>query len=284
MPYSMKQLPPDCIMDRWLARGAITPELLKKLPPKSLISMPRPATNPEIAAFGKIETIRGKRGREFHPDREICRPGLSAEHYREIQGSNRRFMENRLPLFHKRIADGKIRDCHGDLHLQHICLGKEILIFDCIEFNQRFRYSDVAADIAFLLMDLDYHGEPLLSADLASHYLKISQDWPLFLLLNFYKSYRAYVRAKVTCFRLEDPVISAARKKFGPGRSQTLLQPFPLLRPEVEPSRAPDHRRIDRHREIHYRPVPCGSSRVGVVAVGCSPQRAGADLSPGASL
>jgi predicted kinase len=117
-------------------------------------------------------------------------------------------MENQLPLFEKRIAEGKIRDCHGDLHLQHICLGEEILIFDCIEFNERFRYSDVAADIAFLLMDLDFHRQPLLSADLASHYLRISKDWPLFLLLNFYKSYRAYVRAKVTCFRLDDPVLS----------------------------------------------------------------------------
>jgi hypothetical protein len=137
---------------------------------------------------------------------------ISAEFFQEIMESSRRYMQKQLPLFQKRIAGGKIRDCHGDLHLQHICLTEEILIFDCIEFNQRFRYSDVAADIAFLLMDLDFHGYPLLSADLASSYLDISRDWPLFLLLDFYKSYRAYVRGKVISFRLEDPAISTAEK------------------------------------------------------------------------
>jgi predicted kinase len=70
----------------------------------------------------------------------------------------------------------------------------------------------VAADIAFLLMDLDFHGYPLLSADLGSSYLRLSQDWALYLLLDFYKSYRAYVRGKVISFRLDDPAISAAEK------------------------------------------------------------------------
>jgi hypothetical protein len=61
-------------------------------------------------------------------------------------------------------------------------------------------------------MDLDFHQQPLLSAELASHYLTISQDWPLYLLLDFYKSYRAYVRAKVASFRLDDPNISPEEK------------------------------------------------------------------------
>lgn len=208
----MKQLPPDCTMDRWLARKAISSELIEKIAAKIALFHAQAGTNAEIASFGKIETIRRNVEENFIQTAKYVGQVLSAEDYREVQGSNRLFMQNRLPLFHKRLSAGKIRDCHGDLHLQHICLGEEILIFDCIEFNQRFRYSDVAADLAFLLMDLDYHGEPLLSADLVSHYLKISQDWPLFLLLNFYKSYRAYVRGKVFCFRLEDPSISPKEK------------------------------------------------------------------------
>lgn len=208
----MKQFPSDCIMDRWLARGAITLEIVERIAAKIAHFHSRAATNPEIAAFGEIETIRVNVEENFAQTEKYVGRAFSAETYREIQESSRRFMESHLPLFQKRIAEGKIRDCHGDLHLQHICLGEEILIFDCIEFNQRFRYSDVAADIAFLLMDLDSHGEPMLSATLAFHYLKISQDWAIFLLLNFYKSYRAYVRAKVTCFRLDDPVISIANK------------------------------------------------------------------------
>ncbi|HYB19572.1 MAG TPA: AAA family ATPase [Thermodesulfobacteriota bacterium] len=208
----MKQLPSDCTMDRWLARGAVTPEMIEKIAAKIALFHSQAAANPEIAAFGEIETVRVNIEENFTQTEKYVGQALSAEAYREIQENNRRFMENHLFLFRKRVAEGKIRDCHGDLHLQHICLGEEILIFDCIEFNQRFRYSDVAADIAFLLMDLDSHGEPMLSADLASAYLKDSQDWQIFLLLNFYKSYRAYIRAKVTCFRLDDPVISTAEK------------------------------------------------------------------------
>ncbi|MGD0626421.1 MAG: AAA family ATPase [Thermodesulfobacteriota bacterium] len=209
----MKQLPPDCMMDRWLARGAITPALLHKIAAKIAHFHAQAETNSEIASYGDIETIRGNVEENFTQTENYVGLSISAEFFREIQESSRRYIQKQLPLLKKRLAGGKIRDCHGDLHLQHICLTEEIFIFDCIEFNQRFRYSDVAADIAFLLMDLDFHGYPLLSADLASGYLDISHDWPLFLLLDFYKSYRAYVRGKVISFRLDDPAISAAEKK-----------------------------------------------------------------------
>lgn len=208
----MKQLPPDCTMDRWLDRGTLTPEMVEKVAAKLARFHSLAATSPEIAAFGELDIIRGNVEENFTQTERYVGRVLPKDFYRKIQENTRRFMENHLPLFRRRVAGGRIRDCHGDLHLRHICLSDEILIFDCIEFNQRFRYSDVAADIAFLLMDLDYHGSPLLSANLASHYLKISRDWPIFPLLNFYKSYRAYVRAKVSCFRLEDPGIFPSAK------------------------------------------------------------------------
>jgi aminoglycoside phosphotransferase family enzyme/predicted kinase len=208
----MKRLPQDCQMDQWLAKGAITSEVLEKIAAKIAQFHSQAATNPEISSFGEIQTIRGNVEENFSQTEKYVGEALSEESYRQLIEANRRFMEKQRPLFRRRVAAGKIRDCHGDLHLQHICLGKEILIFDCIEFNQRFRYSDVAADLAFLLMDLDYHREPILSAILAFHYLRISQDWPMFLLLDFYKSYRAYVRGKVTSFRLEDPGIPPQEK------------------------------------------------------------------------
>jgi aminoglycoside phosphotransferase family enzyme/predicted kinase len=208
----MRQLPQDCMMDRWLSRGAITPALLHKIAAKIAHFHAQADTNPEIAFYGTIDAIRQNLEENFRQTEKYLGISIPAEFFREIQENAQRFMQNQLPLFNRRIAAGKVRDCHGDLHLQHICLTEEILIFDCIEFNQRFRYSDVAADIAFLLMDLDFHGYPLLSADLGSSYLRISQDWALFLLLDFYKSYRAYVRGKVISFRLDDPAISPAEK------------------------------------------------------------------------
>lgn len=208
----MKRLPRDCMMDQWLAKGAVTPRVIEKVAARIAHFHAQAATNREISKFGDIQTIRGNLEENFSETEKYVGRVLTLGLYREVIEASRRFLEQYLPLFRKRIADGKIRDCHGDLHLQHICLGEEILIFDCIEFNQRFRYSDVGADIAFLLMDLDYHKQPLLSADLASHYLMISRDWPLYLLLDFYKSYRAYVRAKVTSFRLDEPNLSSEER------------------------------------------------------------------------
>jgi hypothetical protein len=208
----MKRLPQECMMDQWLVKRMITPMVVEKVAAKIAQFHARAATSREISKFGDIQTIRGNLEENFSETEKYVGRVLTPGLYREIIEAGRLFQEHHLSLFKKRIADGQIRDCHGDLHLQHICLGEEIVIFDCIEFNQRFRYSDVAADIAFLLMDLDYHQQPLLSAELASHYLAISQDWPLYLLLDFYKSYRAYVRAKVASFRLDDPNISSDEK------------------------------------------------------------------------
>ncbi len=209
----MKQLPPDCTMDRRLARGEITPERVDRLAAKIARFHAHAETGPAISRYGEIETVRGNVEENFTQTEKYVGPVLPPETLHEIREENRRFMDRRLDLFsQRRVREGKIRDCHGDLHLRHVCLNEEILIFDCIEFNDRFRFSDVASDFAFLLMDLDYHREPLVSADLASRYLRISRDWSLFLLLHFYKSYRAYVRGKVTCFRLDDPAISAAEK------------------------------------------------------------------------
>ena len=68
-------------------------------------------------------------------------------------------MENNKALFESRIKNNKIRDCHGDMHSGNIFITDKICIFDAIEFNDRFRYSDVASDVAFLAMDLDFQQE-----------------------------------------------------------------------------------------------------------------------------
>ncbi len=209
----MKQLPADCLMDQRLARKMVTEDDLQKIASKINHFHLHAATDPKIRSFGSIETIRGNLEENFKQTEPYVGRALSAEIHEKIREDSDRFMERRSALFQQRITGGKIRDCHGDLHLQHICLADEILIFDCIEFNERFRYSDVAADIAFLLMDLDFHGYPREEVQLASFYLSFSRDWGLFLLLDFYKCYRAYVRGKVTCFCLDDSNISSEKKR-----------------------------------------------------------------------
>lgn len=113
-------------------------------------------------------------------------------------------LEELRPLMEEREAAGWVRDTHGDLHAEHICFTDPITIYDCIEFNRRFRVTDVTADIAFLAMDLDHAGRRDLSAILLDAYLaREEQDTPLRELVRFWCIYRAAVRGKVTAFLLD---------------------------------------------------------------------------------
>ena len=106
----------------------------------------------------------------------------------------------RESLFAQRIAHSRVRDCHGDLYSANICLADQVYIYDCIEFNQRFRYCDVASDVAFLAMDLDFHGLADLARRFIDRFSQAAQDKGLAGMLNFYKCYRAYVRGKIGLF------------------------------------------------------------------------------------
>lgn len=209
----MKKLPAEKMMDYLLAQGKVSPSIIQKLASKIAFFHKQAESNAEISAYGQLKVIRQNITENFAQTEKYIGLCLSPHSFQAIKKNAFRFLEMQKNLFNQRITSGMIKDGHGDLHLQHICLTDEILIFDCIEFNDRFRYGDVAADIAFLLMDLEYHGFPLLAAELAASYLRNTKDWPLYLLLNFYKSYRAYVRGKVTSFRLEEKEISAKEKE-----------------------------------------------------------------------
>lgn len=113
-------------------------------------------------------------------------------------------------LFTQRKTDGFIRECHGDIHLGNATvIDGKVVIFDCIEFNEPFRFTDVYADISFLAMDLEDRGLKSLSRRFISQYLELTGDYQGLELLNFYKAYRALVRAKVALFSLSadaDPI------------------------------------------------------------------------------
>ena len=107
--------------------------------------------------------------------------------------------------FEQRRADGFVRECHGDLHLGNIVeLDSGPCLFDCIEFNPGFRWSDVISEIAFLVMDLEEHDEPKQARRLLNRYLERTGDYVGLSVLRFYLVYRAMVRAKVDAIRLDD--------------------------------------------------------------------------------
>lgn len=112
--------------------------------------------------------------------------------------------ERLRPVFETRKQLGMVRECHGDLHLANIALiDDKPVMFDCIEFNERFRWIDVASDLAFLLMDMEFHGYFRQANILLNSYLEYSGDYELLKVLTYYKVYRALVRAKVAVLRME---------------------------------------------------------------------------------
>ena len=169
-------------------------------------------TSATISAFGDLATIIQNTEENFSQTEKYIGNTISQEQYKHIKMYTGRFTEENTSLFHKRIDEGRIRDCHGDLHAAHICFCDDICIYDCIEFNDRFRYCDVASEVAFLAMDLDHYGRNDLSDSFVNDYVNLSRDEKLKTLLNFYKCYRAYVRGKVEGFKLDDSHISPEEK------------------------------------------------------------------------
>jgi aminoglycoside phosphotransferase family enzyme len=138
---------------------------------------------------------------------------IDPEDFRALEAWTENFYRYNQKLFFDRIRAGKIRDCHGDLHMEHICFTAPLSIIDCIEFNDRFRYSDAVADIAFLLMDLEFHEGHLFAAQLWRDYAKIAGDAEVQDLLTFYKVYRAFVRGKVNSFQSEDRIMGSDERE-----------------------------------------------------------------------
>lgn len=239
----MRQLPREGAMNVLLQQGQVSEEDIRRLASKIAGFHARAATNPEITRLGSLKTVRQNVQENYGQIERFIGTCLSQDSFDDLVAYSSAFMAARESLFQQRAEEGCIRDCHGDLHTAQIFLeevpdGDGISIIDCIEFNHRFRYSDVAADIAFLAMDLDFHGRPDLSRTFVEAYIQASGDPGVLELLDFSKAYRACVRGKVTAFRLDDPQLfeetrqqtqSTARAYFQLAHTYTQVFPHPTL-------------------------------------------------------
>jgi len=116
--------------------------------------------------------------------------------------------------FEQRLREGFVRECHGDMHLENMLRFRgELTVFDCIEFNDDFRWIDVMNEVAFALMDLESRGRADFAARFLDRYLRDSGDYGGLDLLRYYKSYRAMVRFKVNFLQRETADLSEEQRR-----------------------------------------------------------------------
>jgi len=200
----MKRIPEKFIMRTLIEKNKITKENIEEIALKTLLFHKMSKVD-STGKYGSLANIK-KNVMDNFKDLECFIGDLfSSDEFNTLIGKNLDFMANNTTLFEKRIKKGKIVQTHGDLHSGNIFVTpKDTYIFDAIEFNPGINTTDVAAEIAFLCMDLEFLGREDLSKLFSEKYILESNDKEIQKLLSFYKGYRACVRAKVYGYRVSD--------------------------------------------------------------------------------
>jgi uncharacterized protein len=194
----MRELPHGWFLNEWLARDMVGEKEIDRVIACLYRFYESETPTPEIEQWGTPEKLKISTDENFAQVEPFVGQTISPLAFETIRHFTNHFYAANEKLFHDRIHQHRILDCHGDLHLDHIHLTPEATtIFDCIEFNDRFRFIDVANDLAFLAMDFDFKGRSDLGNLLLRNAAREFDDAGMLNVANFYKCYRAFVRGKV---------------------------------------------------------------------------------------
>ena len=210
----MRRLPGERVLRHLVEQGRADAGLMERIAVKMATFHARAETGPEITAAGASPAIRHTLQENFVTLAPLAvsfaPPGTLVDLQLLMESALRRVADR----LRARQGAGRVRDCHGDLRPDHICCTDELPIFDCIEFNPRFRYCDVASEMAFLAMELDFLGARTLADALIEAYVAASGDAELPAVLPFFLAYRAQVRAMVAALTsAEEEIETLARSR-----------------------------------------------------------------------
>ncbi len=210
----MARLPDEDRADARLAKGDLGESDVDAIASRLAAFHTGCRSDVETAAFGMPAAVAHNVAENFAQTRHTLRRYLSARRARQVIQYQASFLRDHAALFDKRVHEGRCRDGHGDLRLEHIYLDESrvVTIIDCIELNERFRYADVCADVAFLSMDLTAHGRPDLAERFLATYARTTNDFGLYEVIDFYESYRAFVRGKISAMIACDPSLDRATR------------------------------------------------------------------------
>jgi aminoglycoside phosphotransferase family enzyme/predicted kinase len=214
----MQRLPDEATLQERLRRGEIGGELAETLG-RRIASFHRIAEASErIAAFGRFEAVARIVLDIFAQATPQVGTTVSTAVFGRVQGLTEQALTRLHPLIEERAARGVTRDCHGDLHLDHVYFfpdlppPADLIIIDCIEFNERFRFIDPVADMAFPAMDFVFYGRRDLASAFTEAYFRASSDEEGRALLPLYLAYRATVRGAVEGLLLAEKEVPEAER------------------------------------------------------------------------
>jgi aminoglycoside phosphotransferase family enzyme/predicted kinase len=194
----MRELPHGWFLSELLAKDLVGEKEIDRVISRLHRFYQSATPSAEVEQWGTPEKLKISTDENFGQVEPFVGQTISQIAFATIRHFTNKFYLANENLFLERIQQHRIRDCHGDLHLDHIHITPERLsIFDCIEFNDRFRFIDVANDLAFLAMDFDFEGRSDLANLLLRSAAREFHDAGMLNVANFYKCYRAVVRGKV---------------------------------------------------------------------------------------
>ena len=222
----MERLPDSATLQSWLARGEVNPEIVEALGRKVASFHAQADSGGHVSLFGRFDVVARNARENF--EQSVSQVGITVSPtvHERLRALTEEALTGLKPLMERRADRDVPRDTHGDLHLDHVYLfpdrgpPDDLVIIDCIEFNERFRFADPVADMAFLVMDLSFQGRSDLARAFAESYFRASGDAEGRALLPFYTAYRAAVRAKVEGFELAEKEIPATERAAARARAR----------------------------------------------------------------
>jgi len=228
----MRQFPQSALLSDQFEKGLLDEEKVRALATTVAQFHGKTETSEHIRSYGTTAAIREAFDENYEQTEGFVSDGSydvakpqTKQQFDDTKAATDEFFTTQQALLKKRLDQDKIRACHGDLHLGNICEWEDQLyLFDCIEFNEPFRFVDTMFDIAYIVMDLEVAGREDLSKIFINQYAEESGDYEGLEVLPLYVSRQSYVRAKVTSFMLGDPSVSDEDKKAAHDRAAKYYQ------------------------------------------------------------
>jgi aminoglycoside phosphotransferase family enzyme/predicted kinase len=215
----MRRLPRNRMLDHLLQTGELGPDAVPAIAAK-MAAFHAKASSACGWRYGSAVAVQRAVLGSLEESRAHIGYTIEASEFDALSRYLSGFINSHRQLVDDRAHEGRVRDGHGDLRCEHVCMDASIDIFDCLEFDEALRYCDVASEMAFLAMDLEAHGAPQLADQLVGDYARLAGDRDLATLINFYKCHRACIRGKVDTLKSLESDVPAAERQLARERAR----------------------------------------------------------------